>query len=427
MWATDKSRALLRPLLLAGLLLRAVAAAGQTAPPPADATAIADAAAARPIEPAPRHQADNSADAADSAALGRTGGGPWKVSALATADLLANTSGGLKRGIRLLDKLAVAAAYDAGGDWIALASAQYTNGTPFSQTLAGDTQTVSNIEAIGSVRVYEVWLARRLQRGGVKFGLIDLNSEFDVQEAGGLFLNSSNGIAAEFSHTGRNGPSIFPATSLAATGFYVPADGWTLRLGVFDGVPGDPAHPRRFAIKLSGKDGALVVAQATRRWGDRLRFEAGAWHYTAAFPLLDTAGAARRRVSRGAYGLVEARLHDGGDTGRTLTGWLRAGIADGRVNRIDGYLGGGVVLAAPFAGRQDDSTGISVMHAAFGSPARRAEPGLRSGETTVELTYRAPVAWGITIQPDLQYVIHPNGTPGVGNALVAGVRLTLAR
>ena len=47
------------------------------------------------------------------------------------------------------------------------------------------------------MRVYEVWLARRFKHGGIKFGLIDLNSEFDVQEAGGLFLNSSAGIAAE--------------------------------------------------------------------------------------------------------------------------------------------------------------------------------------------------------------------------------------
>ena len=70
------------------------------------------------------------------------------------------------------------------------------------------------------------------------------------------------------------------------TAYAAPAPGWDLRIGVFDGVPGDPARPRSFAIKLSGDDGALLVGQVTRRWDDRLRVELGAWHYTAAFPVI---------------------------------------------------------------------------------------------------------------------------------------------
>ena len=380
----------------------------------------------------PRPAADNSADAADSIALGRTGksNDPWKFSGLATIDILANARGGAGRGVRLLDKLALAAAYDSGGRWVGLLSAQYTNGTPFSGSLVGDTQTVSNIEAIGSVRIYEAWLSRRVGAGGIKLGLIDLNSEFDVQEAAGLFLNSSDGIAAEFSHTGRNGPSIFPTTALAITGFAVPASGWTLRLGVFDGVPGDPAHPRRFVVKLGAGDGALVVGQVTRRFANGLRFEAGAWRYTAAFNALDNVDAAgnqaRLRASKGGYGLVEAVLIPAIDGGPSLTGWVRGGVADARVNRIAAYLGGGLVIASPFAGRDGDSTGLSVMHAGFGGAARRAEPGLHNGETTIEATYRIVLPWGLAVQPDIQYVVHPGGTPGVRDALVAGVRLTLA-
>lgn len=393
---------------------------------------VDDAAVAAASSTPARPAADNSADAADSIALGRSAaaGGPWKFSALATVDLLANTRGGAARGFRVLDKLALAAAYDADGRWVALLSAQYTNGTPFSGSLVADTQTVSNIEAIGSIRVYEAWLMRRIGTGGIKVGLVDLNSEFDVQDAGGLFLNSSDGIAAEFSHTGRNGPSIFPTTALAITGFAAPARGWTLRLGVFDGVPGDPAHPRRFAVKLGGDDGALVVGQVTRDLGDGLRVEAGAWRYTAAFDALDRVDATgkpqRLRASQGAYAIIEGDLIAPADGKPSLRGWLRGGVADARVNRIAGYLGGGLVISPGFGGHAGDSAGVSVMHASFGGAARRAEPGLHGGETTIEATYRAVLPWGLAVQPDLQYVIHPGGNPGVRDALVAGVRLTLA-
>lgn len=378
-----------------------------------------------------RRAIDNSADAADSAAERRGAGArPWKFSALATIDLLSNASGGLKRGVRLLDKLALAASYEGQHGWSGLVSAQYTNGTPFSASLVGDTQTVSNIEAIGSIRLYEAWLAKDFGPHRLKIGLIDLNSEFDLQETAGLFLNSSDGIAAEFSHTGRSGPSIFPQPGLAVTAAIKPAEGWLINLGGFDGVPGDPAHPRAFAVKLSGNDGALLVAQVTRRFDDTLRLEAGAWAYTADFPALDRVDAngqpRRLRASRGAYALIDGHIAGGSEQGSDLHGWLRAGLADGRVDRIDRYIGGGLVLASPLPGRSDDSVGVSVMHAAFSADARRATPALKAAETTIEATWRFPLPHGFAIQPDVQYVFDPSGVPGTPDALVAGVRLTFA-
>ncbi|QXQ06528.1 carbohydrate porin [Sphingosinicellaceae bacterium] len=373
---------------------------------------------------------DNTPDAAEQAAIGRAPGDPpWKLTGLVTLDALDNARGGLRRGFRVLNKVAVAAAYDAGGGWSGLVSGQYVNGTLFSGHLVGDTQTVSNIEAVGGVRVYEVWLAHAVPGGRLKFGLTDLNADFDVQTAGGLFINSSDGIAAEFSHTGRNGPAIFPTTALALTVGLAPAKGWLVNLGAFDGVPGDPTHPARFSIKIGAHDGALLVGQVTRKYDSGLRLEAGAWAYTAAFPALDRLDAAgapeRLRTSHGAYGLVEGRLYGAADADSSLIGWVRLGIADDRVDRIDSYAEGGLVLTKPFGGRGGDSAGISVMRAMFGDPARNVEPGLRSAETTIEATYRAALMPRVAIQPDVQYVIHPGGTAGLRDALVVGVRLSL--
>jgi porin len=48
---------------------------------------------------------------------------------------------------------------------------------------------------------------------------------------------------------------------------------------------------------------------------------------------------------------------------------------------------------------------------------------LQRRETTVEITYRAPVTDWLTLQPDLQYVRQPGFDPGLEDAWVIGLRL----
>ena len=56
--------------------------------------------------------------------------------------------------------------------------------------------------------------------------------------------------------------------------------------------------------------------------------------------------------------------------------------------------------------------------------AQQGFPG-PSYEAVGELTYSIQLTPSVTLQPDLQYVIHPGGTQENGNALVAGFRATV--
>lgn len=58
-----------------------------------------------------------------------------------------------------------------------------------------------------------------------------------------------------------DGPSIFPATSLAARARFAFTENVSLQAGVFDGVPGDLDDPSRTAINLEHGDGALIAAE----------------------------------------------------------------------------------------------------------------------------------------------------------------------
>ena len=343
------------------------------------------------------------------------------------SDTLAVKRENLELEMAFLHKSDLSASWTSGAIEM-FADAQYVGGDEPTGDLIGDIQAVSNIEAPAALRILEAWAAQRFAggRAGVKAGLIDLNSEFDIQSVGALFLGSSHGIGPDFSQTGLAGPSIFPNTSLAVTAYGSFGPDWTLRAGAFDAAPGDPDDPRRILVRLSRREGALLVVEGERRLGESGRFKAGAWRYTASFDAVDAVAPDGRPLrlsgNQGAYAILEGRLWSAADDrAKGLDAWIRVGLAESKINPIGAYVGGGLSFTGVVA--SDDKLGLAFGHAAFGNPARRAL-GLERGETVAELTWSLPVNERLTIQPDLQYVWNPGGDPASRDALAAGVRVS---
>jgi porin len=341
-----------------------------------------------------------------------------------TTDIMGVAAGGERRGVRWMGRLDLD--LDSGADLFGVAGARahadifFLHGGGFSARDAGDAQVVSNIDAPYAIRPFEAWVAAPLG-GGVraKAGLIDLNSEFDVQSVGALFLNSSFGIAPDYSQSGLNGPSIFPVTS---PGLIVAIERprWTLRTAVFDAVPGDPNHPHRTLPGPFGRGGALLASEAAVKIGRGGELQLGGWYYTDGFARLDGNGQGR---SAGAYVQYEQTFAGDDKTG-ALRGWLRAGRATAEVNNIGLYVGGGFSW-----GTDDRSYGIAVAHARLGDPALRAFAAAftprRRAETAIEVTATRRLTKWLQVQPDVQYVRHPSWG-AAGDALVLGLRLRFA-
>ena len=110
-------------------------------------------------------------------------------------------------------------------------------------------------------------------------------------------------------------------------------------------------------------------------------------------------------------------------------------------NLIDFYLDGGVVFSGLVPGRPEDRFGASFIYANISDRARdldrdrvfydSAPYPIRDFELLLEFTYQAQIMPGWTVQPEIQYVIHPSGnvpnpndplsTP-IKDALVLGIR-----
>lgn len=363
--------------------------------------------------------------------------------AVYTGEVFGNYRGGIRQRLEYLDNLDLQLTLESAplvgfeGGTLFLYALGNSGGDPSRQNI-GDAQVVSNIEAGNTFQLFEAWYEQRIGEAfSLRAGLYDLNTEFDANEVGSLFINSSHGIGPEFSASGENGPSVFPYSSLVLRGEVKIGGGLALRGAVFDGVSGDPGEFRRTQVSVQRDDGVLAVGEvdlSSSCCGIDWRIAVGAWRYSRPFDdVLDVDAAGnpdRRRGNTGAYVLVESTLYrEVADGPQGLGAFVRWGVADDRFNLIAQYLGAGVVYTGLLPHRDDDQFGVAVGAAFSGSDSRRAArnagESLLGAEVNLEITYRVQVAGWLAIQPDVQVIINPGFLPRVDSTVAAGIRFEI--
>lgn len=348
-----------------------------------------------------------------------------------SGDVFASLNGGLKTGIRYMDNIDVEVGFDAK----TLSFYFYglgNQGNSISE-IVGDVQIISNIDAENSWRLYEAWMLKSVPKIKSSFlvGLYDLNSEFDVINTGGLFLNSSHGIGPDFSSSGINGPSIFPLTSIAARFKLQPLSFLSLKIVVVDAVPSDPGNINGTSVYLRKNEGALLVSELTFTNGEehpisRLKRETnqvspfrlvlGGWKYTK-----EREGwLGDLESDHGVYAIVEFAFQNG------LSLFARAGATNRDINRFNYYLGSGLNYSGLLKTRQDDVLGLAfslpINSDDFILAEERNGNNFSKNESTIELTYLWIIYEHVSFQFDTQYINNPNQAPEIDNAYVVGVR-----
>jgi porin len=105
------------------------------------------------------------------------------------------------------------------------------------------------------------------------------------------------------------------------------------------------------------------------------------------------------------------------------------GLADSAFSTFDRFLGAGLNMTGPFA-REQDNVGIAVAAALTSRAARRQleSTGVRAGgsEVSVELSYRAQLNSHFSVQPNVHYVINPGADRDIPDALILGLRASMA-
>jgi porin len=332
--------------------------------------------------------------------------------------------------------------------------------------------TVSNIEALPSTRLSEIWLEQTFlnDKLSVRFGQLAADAEFFISYPSGLFINSGWPTI-----TAANLPSGGPAYPLATPGIRLkaePTKDQSFLVGLFNGDPAGPGpeNPElknRYGLNFRVNDPALLMAEAQYRYNqDKLAtglagtIKLGGWYHfghfddqrfgTDGLSLADPAsnGIPRRlRGTSGLYGIIDQQIYrpPGGDAESGVTFFARVAGAPSDRNLIDFYLDTGVTFSGMIPSRPDDKFGVAFIYADISNHARALDRELvaftgipspiRNYEMTLELTYMAQIVPGWTVQPDFQYVINPGGNvpnpndptglSPIKNAAIFGLRTTV--
>ena len=300
----------------------------------------------------------------------------------------------------------------------------------------GSTQGISNTEvAANGVRLYEAWMNQEFFDGrlAVLFGVHDLNSEFAATPMSDNFLKPTMQIGQSFAQSGQNGPAIYPTPALAGRVRVVPTEHSYIAAAVYDGVAGDPDHPRTNPIDLGDKDGALVVAEVGYAPTEANKLALGYWEYTAGLDdqlAVDGFGDPVQSDAYGAYLLASYRFYEDAASGRSAGAFWRGGLADGDTAQVKWEYTAGVVGNGWIAARPAGEFGLGISHARNSDSYMAAQAAAATAsdrnEYSYELYYRDTIARGVNIQPDIQYVVNPGTDVVTDNATVIGLRVDVS-
>jgi porin len=304
------------------------------------------------------------------------------------------------------------------------ANAYYIHGIGPSSDRVGNIFAVSNIEALETVRLFELWFEQSLLQYKLKIrlGSLAADSEFFISDTAALFINGTFGWPGVTAANMAAGGPGYPLTSLGVRVQFAPTDNLTILAAVFNGSPADPFADdpqvdNRHGTNFRLSDAPLIMIEGQYKYDVGLpgTLRLGGWkqfdHYAPEFRdpnILDT--------SYGLYGIVDQQVWKG-DGDKAVNVFARISGSPDAQNLITTYVDTGIVFTGFVPGREKDSFGAAFGYGKISDDLRKAqidggEPVISNYEAVLEVNYIAQICPGVSIVPDFQYIWNPGGRIG---------------
>lgn len=328
----------------------------------------------------------------------------------------------------------------------------YLYGQDPSANLVGDVFTVSNIAGYSTLRNIDLWIEQKLfdDKIALRVGQMEADSDFAISDYGSLFINSTFGWPA-FLYTSI--PNSGPNYPVGAPGVYLklkPIEPVTLKFAAYQGdIYAQNVNNHGFDWNLSAENGFFYMSEADYHYECFLpgQVKMGAWFFSGAFPSVNNPNTTLWG-NTGYYGIIDQMIylspcchekhHKLSDEGLGVFG--RVSYEPSDRNFMDFYCDTGFNYKGILPTRHSDILGIGFAYGQVSNGMRSPQSDLSSNPTftppngfatalnyemAFETTYVAAITPWLTLQPDLQYIIHPGATSQAGNALVLGLRATV--
>jgi porin len=242
----------------------------------------------------------------------------------------------------------------------------------------------------------------------------------------------NGGINAVPGSLGTNIPSFAdypPGVQWGAQGLYSLSPALQVDVGVFDASARSAAGANGGTDFSRGGDGTGVLSIIQVTYLNRPRtglpgfYAVGGMYDSSKFSRLDGAGGTENG-NAAVYAMFQQMVYrDGGpESQKGLTLWGQVtGAPRPSVSPLPLFGAGGITYQGLIPGREQDAASLGAIYGAFSRDLPRT-----TGETVIEANYQFALTGGLSIMPDVQYVIRPSGVRGVGNAFVLGAQVTLS-
>ena len=325
----------------------------------------------------------------------------------------------------------------------------------------------SNIDAYHTTRLFTAWYQRNWfdDRISLRVGQLAADDEFLTSPTAAGLINGTFGWADMMAANITSGGPAYPLATPGARLAVKPAENWTLQAAVFSGDPAGkdcndlPQRCNAHGTTFSFSGGALWMGEAQyainrgkEATGLAGVYKLGAWYATANYGDrhfgIDATGATvslgadptatpiQHKGNYGLYGVADQMIWRGKASSLNL--FARGGFMPSDRNLVSYYLDAGLGLKGPLPGRPDDTLSFGVAYAKISKDVAAVDQDtvpaviVRDHEMVFEVNYALQVAPWWTVQPDVQYIVHPNGgqnpndaTVRLENAFIAGVRSTI--
>lgn len=358
-----------------------------------------------------------------------------------TGEVFSNMSGGLTRGTAYEDLIDLELESDLNklfgwkGGTAHLSLYQINDSGRNAGDLVGAISDISGIDARPAFRLFTLYVQQELgSAGSLRIGQIAADDEFVISDTAALLVNGSFGWANPVDD---NLPGGGPAYPLATPGIRLkldPSEEVKVLAAIFSGNPAGDCAPNekpevcnKHGTTFSFTGGALFMGEVQYRPNAKLNghgdggppesaYRLGGWYHNDEFP--DLANPKLEREGNWSiYGIFDQAVWRNASSALTL--FLGVAATPEDRSPISFYIDGGFGIYGPLASRPDDVIIFGVAYSDISSDlealnkATRRATGIsipiQDSETAIELTYIAQVTPWWTLQPDLQYIIHPGG------------------
>lgn len=371
---------------------------------------------------------------------------PYQLNLLYTGEAWDNATGGVHDGTTYMYNFDAQLRIDAGKafGWTGgnfLLEGYYANRSSLNNQYVGAVDEQSPIDTAGysMYRLYQAYYDQNLGNTDILFGIYDLETEYSTTKPMALFLskNLTWNTALDQSGTmpqgGVVGPGNYPYTPLALRLRQKINDHWSVQATLADGASDNPHSPAENGVYFSSQYGLLGISEVDYTPDVHTKIMAGYWDLTSKLPTNDLTnpnGTPRQVYGEdGGYVGGATRLYNQEGRWRGLDGFLTLGVSSPTSTNVAQSLNGGLVYTGMFDARPLDKMGASFNVNANPASYRRAQIAQGNGvdryETNLEATYRAPINDWLTLQPDIQYIIHPGYDPRLKNDVVFGLHFEI--